>query len=244
MNPRQRRGMLLLLVAITGAAAVFVSISNYVADVRALVGPDLGVVALGSEVERYQPITDDMLRVIEMPERFVPEGALARDDVIAGVAAADMPAGTILQQGMVVAPPALNEDESEIAITVDAETGVGGNIRTGDYVDIYATFAGEDRRPSCEARLVTDALILGVGIPSEAAPEDEGQVEPETVVPVRFALNALETEQLVLAESFAHEVRLSLVGPGRLAQIHAGTEQTLPPQPCRLPPGVFEEDAL
>lgn len=242
MNPRQRRGVLLLVAAAAGAIAVFVSISGYVADVRALVGPDRGVVALGAEVERYQPITDDMLRVVEMPRRFVPDGALGRDEVIAGVAAVDMPAGTILQQGMVVTPPALDDDESEIAIVVDAETGVGGNVRAGDYVDIYATFAPEEGRPACEARLVTDALVLGVGAPSRAPADGQDRLEPEAVVPVRFALDALETEQLVLAESFAQEVRLSLVGPGRLARIHAGNEQTLSPQPCRLPPGVFEEE--
>lgn len=34
MNPRQRRGAVLILLAAVGAVAVFVSISSYVVDIR------------------------------------------------------------------------------------------------------------------------------------------------------------------------------------------------------------------
>lgn len=240
MNPRQRRGVLLIVLAVIGAVAVFVSISNYVTEVRALVGQDRAILQLASDASRFEPVSEGMLQSVEMPEKFVPRGALSLDEILTQVAAADMPAGTILQQGMMVPAPSLQADETEIAITVDAETGVGGNIRPGDYVDVYATFGASEGRPACEARLITDVLIMGVGLPSVAErPGEEGVPEVQEVVPVRFALDPTETEQLVLAESFANEVRLALVGPARLVRIQGGESPTLAPQPCRVPPGVF-----
>lgn len=249
MNPRQRRGALLLALSVIGAVAVFVVVSGYVSEVRAMVGPARPILVLREPVPAYEPITPEAFALERVPARYVPEGALTQAEILSGVAAAELPEGTILQRGMVVPPPALEGDETEVAIVVDARTGVGGNIRPGDYVDIYATFGPEEiaagvSRPACEARIITDALLLGVGTPSiEQRPDDEGALEPQEVVPVRFALSPLEIERLVFAESFAVEVRLSRIGSAeRLQAIAQGSTPTLETQACRVAPGVFIEE--
>ena len=56
MNPRQRRGALLLILAIAGAVAVFISVSSYVAEVRRETGPKLVVLQLNTDVEAFQPL--------------------------------------------------------------------------------------------------------------------------------------------------------------------------------------------
>jgi pilus assembly protein CpaB len=245
MNPRQRRGVLLLVLALAGAALVFLSVSNYVSDVRTMVGPDLAVLELTSQATAWERITPDMYSVESIPKRFIPDGAVTEEDVFRLVPSTDLPAGTILQEGLLTTPIRLDEDESEIAITVDVETGVGGNIRSGDYVDIYATFAADEAgRPNCEARLITDALILGVGVvQSETEISQEGTPTEEEVVPVRFALDYLETQRLVYAEDFASRVRLAKVSPERAVNLQTGVEETVAPQTCRVPQGIFETGA-
>ena len=46
---------------------------------------------------------------------------------------------------MIGSPPELATGEREIAILVDAETGVAGKISPGSIVDIVATFGGNDQ---------------------------------------------------------------------------------------------------
>jgi pilus assembly protein CpaB len=244
VNPRQRRGVLLLLLSIVGAIVVFISVSDYVSDVRAMVGPDEEVIELTSDVTAFEPVTPDAYKIESIPRRFIPDGAVTEEEALTLVAATDLPAGTILQDGMLIVSPALDSDESEIAITVDVETGVGGNIRTGDYVDIYATFESDNNaRPNCEARLITDALILGVGDPqTETEFTEEGAPARQDVVPVRFALEYLETERLVFAEDFASRVRLAKVSPARTVELRSGAIETLPTLTCRVPPGIFFEE--
>jgi pilus assembly protein CpaB len=205
-----------------------------------MVGPDRDVIELTDDITAFEPVTADSYKIERIPERFIPAGALTEEEALTLVASTDLPAGTILQDGMLTVPPNLEADESEIAITVDVETGVGGNIRTGDFVDIYATFQGTETRPNCETRLITDALILGVGVvQTETELDEEGAPEQQEVVPVRFALDYLETERLVFAEDFASRVRLAKISPDRAVQLRSGLSETLETFTCRVPQGVF-----
>jgi pilus assembly protein CpaB len=47
VNPRQRRGVLLLVVAAVGAVVVFALVSGYVDDVRKEVEPKTSIIVLG-----------------------------------------------------------------------------------------------------------------------------------------------------------------------------------------------------
>ena len=221
MNPRQRRAVLLLVVGGLCLVGAFAIIVGYVADVREEVDPKVRVVALGKDVRAHEPIDAAQLRLVEMPEHWVPRTALRDRSALAGlVAAADYPAGSIVQQGMAEGPPELAPGQREIAILVDAETGVAGKVDPGSNVDIVATFAADEGggRPARSRVLVPGARVLDIGEPRQQGGED-GAVDPTAVVPVTFALNVRQSLALTYAESFAEEVRLALVRPGEQSQI-------------------------
>jgi len=254
MNPRQRRGALLLALAVVGAVAVFLSVSSYVAEVRSETGPKRPVLQLSSDVSAFQPLSADSIEEVEIPAKYVPEGAISEGDLLTGtlVPEADLPAGTILQEGVLGTPPALKEGEQELAITVDAETGVAGKLFPGARVDIYASFraggeTGSAAVEDCSMLLVSDVTVLGFDTerpnPDAAATGDTTDVS--TVLPVTFALPPELGVQLVYAESFAEEVRLAVLGdagnPDDDGTGPVGNPEAEEPVPgrCSLPPGLI-----
>ena len=224
MNPRQRRGILLLTLAALGLLGVFVLVAGYVADVRAEVDPKVTVLALAKGAEKDKAITDDMVKTVELPRRWAPKTALRdRARLIGQVATSDAPAESIIQEGMLGPPPELATGEREIAILVDAETGVAGKISPGSMVDIVATFAGNDqtgRKPESEI-VVPGARIIDVGQPELKGGRgvQEQSQDPTQVVPVTFALKPREALTVTYAESFATEVRLALLRPGEDSEL-------------------------
>ena len=222
MNPRQRRGRLVLALGVLTCLIAFVVTARYVADVREEVDPKVRVVALGKDVRANEPLDSAELRMVEIPEHWVPRTAMRDRSALAGlVAAADYPAGSIVQQGMAQGPPELAPGQREIAILVDAETGVAGKVDPGSTVDIVATFAADEQRgrPARSRVLVPGARVLDIGQPREQAQGEDGTVDPSAVVPVTFALNVRQSLALTYAESFAEEVRLALVRPGEQSEI-------------------------
>src|SRR3954451_25243263 len=82
-----------------------------------------------------------------MPESLAPNTALRnRAQLVGLVAGADLPADSLLQKGMLIAPPELSPGQREDAILVDAETGVAGKIGPGSEVNIVGTFQGDPDR--------------------------------------------------------------------------------------------------
>jgi pilus assembly protein CpaB len=215
VNPRQRRGVLLVALAVLGAIGVIAALAAFVADVRSEVDPKVAVLVLERDVSSYEPIAADDVSVAEVPEKWAPEGALS--DVISvdgRVATSDLPANTYLQEGMLIPAPAGSENEREVAIRVDAATGVAGRIEPGDYVDIAATFAATDEHPDQARVVVPAARVVAVGLPAEVQSETPGGVlATEEVLPVTFAVSAGESVRITHAESFAETVRLLLTSP-------------------------------
>jgi pilus assembly protein CpaB len=226
MNPRQRRGILLLTLSALGLLGVFVLVAGYVADVRAEVDPKVTVLALAKPAEKDKAITDDMVKTLELPRRWAPQTALRdRARLIGQVAQADIPSGSVLQEGMIGSPPELASGEREIAILVDAETGVAGKISPGSIVDIVATFAGDEQQGTkAESNVVVPgARIIDVGQPELKGGNgvQDQAADPAQVVPVTFALKPKEALTVTYAESFAAEVRLALLRPGEESQLKA-----------------------
>jgi pilus assembly protein CpaB len=217
VNPRQRRGLLLIAIAALGLVVVFVLIAGYVSDVRAEVEPKTHLLALSKPVEENQAITDDMVKAVEMPERWAPPSALRDPGQLVGlVAGTDLKPNTLLQEDMLVAPPQLAPGQRELAILVDAETGVAGKIGPDSVVDVIATYpATQDKAP--ESRVVVpNARIIDVGQPRLQGGRgvQEQAADPSQVVPVTFALTPEQALVISYAESNAAEVRLALLRPG------------------------------
>lgn len=122
----------------------------------------------------------------------------------------------MLQAGMLVPPPGLEAGYREVAILVDAETGVAGKVRPGDRVDIIATTAGDDETVPDRAEVwVANALVLEVGLPTATEDaDDNGNFTQQQGVPVTFALPVDEALRLAYAESFSEKLRLALRGRG------------------------------
>jgi pilus assembly protein CpaB len=158
-----------------------------------------------------------MVKAVEMPERWAPPTALRDPGQLVGlVAGTDLEPDTLLQKDMLVAPPQLAPGQRELAILVDAETGVAGKIGPDSIVDVIATYpGGEDKAP--ESRVVVpNARIVEVGQPRLKGGRgvQEQAADPAQVVPVTFALSPEQALVVSYAESNATEVRLALLRPG------------------------------
>jgi pilus assembly protein CpaB len=218
VNPRQRRAILLLALATLGLLGVFVLVAGYVADVRAQVDPKVDVLVLTKPAKANSSVTDDMVRTERVPRRWAPEQALTdRGALVNLVAGTDLKADTILQEGMLEPPPDLAPGQREIAIMVDAETGVAGKIHPGSVVDIIATFAAREGGADASEVVVPGARIIDVGVAvpkgGDKVPEQQQQ-SPESALPVTFALSPQQDLMVTHAETFASEVRLALLRPG------------------------------
>lgn len=218
MNPRQRRGVLLLILAAFGAVGVFVAISSYVASVREQVTPTVVAIRLTKDVGAQASLSSDVYEKVEIPRRWAPRTALLQEDELVGqVAVSKLPRGAFLQRGMVEDEPQLAPGQRELAILVDAETGVAGKIGPGSVVDIAATFGGDNEGEAPESQIVVNnARVIAVGQPRVEGGRDprRQQADPTQVVPITFALSVRQTLILTYAESFAKEVRLALTRKG------------------------------
>lgn len=220
MNPSQRRGVLFLVLAGLGAVLVFVLVAGYVGDVRSQVDPKVTVVKVTSDVPAFTELTDDVIEEEEVPEKWAPSTAIDDPAELTGlVSGTDLSAGSMLQDGMLVEQPDLGPNQREIAILVDAETGVAGKIGPGSTVDIFATFS----TGTCRSQIVVSgARIIEVGLPKQRSKQQQsGELIEEQVIPVTFALNVSEAQFLTAAESFADEVRLALLRPGAGGRVPA-----------------------
>jgi pilus assembly protein CpaB len=248
MTPRQRRGVLLLFVAGIGAILVFSLISGYVADVRKDVEPKTAVLVLTRAVPELQPIPPDALALKSVPEKWVGRQALRDPSQIGAlVPNTELPAGVELQQGMLIEPPALQKGQQEISILINADTGVAGKLRPGDLVDVLATFQPDQqtRSPASARTIIRRARIVTIGLPRSASrpgsndnPLRQGAADNQQVlVPVTFALRPTLGLRLTYAETFASEIRLSLIRRGDEARKlpKAKREYTLPPTRARTP---------
>ena len=224
MNPRQRRGLLLLVLSGLGLLAVFVLVASYVSDVRTEVDPKIKLLALSKPVKAFESVPDGAVTEITMPKRWAPPTALrSRAQLVGMVAGTDLTADSVLQKGMLVAPPELAPGQREVAILVDAETGVAGKIGPGSVVDIVGTFEGDPER-GIQPRstvVVPAARIIAVGQAQLKGGRGVQQAEsdPTEVVPITFALSPKQQLQVTEAESFAQEVRLALRRPGDITPL-------------------------
>ena len=124
--------MLLLAVAALGLLGVFVLVANYVSDVNTQVGPKVTVLELTREAPKNQAITDNMVVAKRIPKTLRARRRADRHQAGGGlVPSSDLARNSILQEGMLVTPPQLRDGEREVAILVDASTGVAGKIQAG-----------------------------------------------------------------------------------------------------------------
>ncbi|MEV6052300.1 Flp pilus assembly protein CpaB [Streptomyces sp. NPDC052107] len=217
MNSRQRRGVILLILSVLCALGAFAGVLSVVRNVNSKVGPEATAYRVRSDVKPYTTLDAGQFEKIEMPRRWLSGNAVTDLRQIQGkIAVTTLRKGSLLQTDMIVDQPALQPGQQEVAIMIDAATGVAGKITPGSHVNVYATFSGKkEGDPDQSKIIVTDARVLDVGQITALDPDQsKNQQQPSEAVPITFALSTLDAQRITYAESFAQRVRLALVAPG------------------------------
>jgi len=219
MNSRQRRGAVLLVVSAICAVAALAGVVAVVGNARSQVGAKVTAYELSADVPAYTALDSSKVHRISVPKRWLPDTAVREPAQFQGkIAAIPLKKGSLLQSDMVDARPELKPGQMEIAIMIDAETGVAGKITPGARVNIFATFAGRrDTDPDVSKIIVAGAQVLDVGEIKAFDKNENAQRLSEEGVPITFALDAADAQRVAYAESFAEHVRLALVAPGDTA---------------------------
>ncbi|WP_405586832.1 Flp pilus assembly protein CpaB [Streptomyces sp. NBC_01190] len=216
MNSRQRRGVVLLVISVLCAVAAFAGVLAVVGNARSQVGSKVTAYELTANIPAYASLGASDVRRISVPKRWLPDTAI-RDlgDLQGKIAAVSLTKGSLLQSDMMAPRPELQAGQMELAIMIDAETGVAGKITPGARVDLFATFKGRrDQDPDISKLMVANAEVIDVG---EIKAFDKN-TDPERLstqgVPITFALDVKDAQRIAYSESFAEHVRLALVAPG------------------------------
>ncbi|MEW2509733.1 Flp pilus assembly protein CpaB [Streptomyces sp. NPDC046870] len=216
MNSRQRRGVILLILSVLCALGAFAGVLSVIHDANSKVGPEVAAYRVRSEVKPYTALDTGQFEKIEMPKRWLSGNAVTDLRQIRGkIAVTTLHAGSLLQTDMIVDRPALQPGQQEVAIMIDAATGVAGKITPGSRVNVYATFEGKkEGDPDQSKIIVTSARVIDVGRITALEPDRDKDRQPTEAVPITFALSTIDAQRVTYAESFAQRVRLALVAPG------------------------------
>ncbi|GHG79648.1 Flp pilus assembly protein CpaB [Streptomyces griseocarneus] len=222
MNSRQRRGIVLLLLSVLCALGAFAGVFSVVEDAEAKVGPEVTAYRLKADIPAYRDLETDEFERISMPRRWLPSTAVTDLAAVRGkIAVTPLRKGSLLQKDMIVARPALAPGEQEIAIMIDAATGVAGKVLPGSKVNIYATFDAKEQGTKPVSKvIVSGARVIDVGKLTPLKRDGDGRGSGATTrqageaVPITFALGTKDAQRVAYAESFASRVRLALIAPG------------------------------
>ncbi|MEV5175688.1 Flp pilus assembly protein CpaB [Streptomyces flaveolus] len=216
MNSRQRRGVILLILSVLCALGAFAGVLSVIHDANSKVGPEVAAYRVRSEVKPYTALDTGQFEKIEMPKRWLSGNAVTDLRQIRGkIAVTTLHAGSLLQTDMIVDRPALQPGQQEVAIMIDAATGVAGKITPGSRVNVYATFEGKkEGDPDQSKIIVTNARVIDVGRITALEPDRDKNRQATEAVPITFALSTIDAQRVTYAESFAQRVRLALVAPG------------------------------
>ncbi|MEV7674739.1 Flp pilus assembly protein CpaB [Streptomyces sp. NPDC000963] len=224
MNSRQRRGVILLVLSVLCAFGAFAGVLSVIGDVNSKVGPEVSAYQMRVDVAPYTSLKESQFEKISLPERWLSANAVTDLSEIDGkIAVTQLRKGSLLQSDMIVKRPALQPGEQEIAIMIDAATGVAGKITPGSKVNIFATFSGEnDKTAPMSKIIVSNAKVLDVGKLTSLEPARGEGSRSNEAVPITFGLNTLDAQRVAYAESFAEHVRLALIAPGSDTSLRPG----------------------
>lgn len=209
MNPRQRRGILLMVMAAVAAVVVFFALSTYVANVNSQVGSKATAFKLTGDLPAFSELGSAQVEEVDVPERWMADTAVTDLSQLQGRKIAfNAKKGTIVTSDMLVPPSDLSPTEREIAINVDPVTGVAGRVQPGDYVDIYAVFSDVEGLPKQVRVLVRNVRVISVGGSQTVRTNDDNGDSESEVVPVSLALEPNDALSVTYASAFAEEVRL------------------------------------
>lgn len=197
-------------LAVVFGLAAFVIVRGYASRIEALSsGAPARVVVAGRDIARGTTLTPEMTRAVTMPSRFAPPGALRSVGEVAGrVLLTDARAGeplTVTRVGRPDAGSIASQVPGGLRAFVVPSTLPAGAVRSGDRVDVLATYTGGAPYTETVGAALEVLLVLG----------EKGQslvllVDPD------------QAEQLAFARSFA-DLSVSIVGAEEEATPAAAT---------------------
>ncbi len=216
MNSRQRRGVILLILSVLCALAAFGGVLVVMGDVNSKVGNEVAAYRVKGDIAPYTPLAAAQFEQVTVPKRWLSETAVTDLAVLRDkLALTGLKKGSLLQSDMFVDKPKLQAGEQEMAIMIDASTGVAGKITPGAKVNIIGTFKSKKADgPDQSVVMVANARVINVGKLTPLDPKDSERKGAAEAVPITFALSAKDSQRVAYAESFAVHVRLALVAPG------------------------------
>lgn len=216
MNSRQRRGVILLLISVLCAVGAFAGVLSVIHDANSKVGPEVTAYRVNKDIQPNTELSSSQFSRTTMPKRWLSDNAVTDLSAIRGkVAVTKLTEGSLLQSDMIAQRPELRPGQQEIAIMIDASTGVAGKIQRGSSVNIFATFAATKQGETPQSKIiVSGARVLDVGKLTPLDPGRDDRNKSTEAVPITFALGTLDAQRVAYAESFAQHVRLALVAPG------------------------------
>ena len=213
MNPRQRRGILLMVLSALAAVLVFVGVSSYVASVNSKVGPMVTVYQVTKDLPAFTTLSADNTEPVQVPQRWAADNTVLKSaDIDGRVVSTPMTSGATISLDVLVAPNNLSPDEREVAVNVDAVTGLAGRIRPGDQVDVYAVFTDVPGLTKQSRILVENVRVVSVAGQLQVQTPDAKSLE--NVIPVTLAVSPGSALELTYAAQMAAEVRLIGLPPG------------------------------
>lgn len=245
MNPRQRRGLVMLVLAALGACAVFIGVASYVSRVNAEVGPRTSVYVAAKDIPPFAAVEPSLVRVVEVPTKYVTDTTVTKEaDFLGQKAITTIRAGSYLTSEMLTSSSSLADGMREVSINFDAADGINGRVRPGDRVDVIAAFAARQGNanqvdPSVRRAelpynvagiVVAQALVVSVGektpIGIEVGAATDGNANPQEVVPVTFALSVGDATRLAYAEAFSVKMRLMRSGNNESGKAYKPSDRT------------------
>lgn len=213
MNPRQRRGVMLMVLSGLAAVLVFVGVSTYVASVNSKVGPMVTVYHVTKDVPAFTTLSAENTEPAEVPQRWAADNTVLKSaDIDGRVTATPMTAGATISSDSLVPPSDLNPTEREVAVNVDAVTGLAGRVRPNDRVDVYAVFTDVPGLPKEVVLLVENVRVISVAGQLQVQSPDAKSLQ--NVIPVTLALTSDQALSVTYASEIAAQVRLVGLPPG------------------------------
>jgi pilus assembly protein CpaB len=219
VNPRRRRGLLLLCVALTSGGLAASEVHQREQRAAERLGPEVQVLVATQDLRAGSQIGRAAVGVRRVPVRFAPPDALLSADAVIGArTAAPVRAGAYLTASVFEGRPGPEDGLSrrgERAVTVEiaAGTTVAG-LQPGARVDaLVSTESGAGAGRTTMALAGAELLDVEAGGSGEtaAAPDGATAVGPTALATLRVSVE--QAIYLTAADNFAREIRL-LPRPG------------------------------
>ena len=236
---RGNRILLLLAVAagLVAAVLVFVALSDNGSDTTTVSGggDTAKVVVASGNISAGTKITDDMVKTIEVPKALLVTGAYTETSSLVGqkarmpilegeqIAVSKVGSNIVKDDGLGgVVPSGLRG----LGVKIEQVTAVGGNLLTGDHVDVYAAYKDDNDNVKVY-KILDNTEVLSVAqeaqkpLPAATAAPAQPQLSNSGQLPddlkeqpnastVTVAANPGETSLLICAQESADRVWTAL----------------------------------